>query len=144
MFRRFLKRRGLRFTAERARILKTVLATEGVFEADELLLKMRRAGHRISKATVYRTLRRLLDSKTIAEVLIDSKHSHYQVSIGRDPKAHLVCIETHKIIEFSAPELAKLGDAICRKHGFDPLGHHFVVYGISPDAGQGDADEKSR
>ena len=139
MFRRFLKRHGLRFTSERAKILDTVLATEGVFEADELLSKLRRGGRRISKATVYRTLKHLLDSKTIVEVPIDSKHSHYQVSIGRDPKAHLVCVETHKIIEFPAPELAKLGEKICSKHGFEPLGHHFVVYGVSGGESQEDA-----
>ena len=36
IFRRFLKRQGLKFTAERALILDAVLSQEGVFEAEEL------------------------------------------------------------------------------------------------------------
>ena len=37
IFRRFLKRQGLKFTNERALILDAVLAKPSVFEADELL-----------------------------------------------------------------------------------------------------------
>ena len=136
IFRRFLKRQGLKFTSERAKILDAVLSHDNVFEADELLFEMRATGHRVSKATIYRTFKHLLESKIITEVLLDSKQSHYQLSIGREPKAHLVCVETQQIIEFPAPELTRLRDRICRKHGFVPLGHRFVVYGTSPEAQQ--------
>ena len=87
---------GLKFTAERARILDSVLSKLGVFEADELLHEMRQGGRRVSKATIYRTLKHLQDSKIITEILIDSKQAHYQLSIGRDPKGFLVCAETHE------------------------------------------------
>lgn len=136
IFRRFLKRQGLKFTPERAMILEAVLSKEGVFEADELLYEMRQAGHRVSKATIYRTLKHLLEAKIISEVLIDSKQAHYQLSFGREPKAHLVCLETQQIIEFDAPELRKLRDRICKEHGFEPVSQRFVVYGVSPAARQ--------
>lgn len=147
IFRRFLKRQGLKFTSERAKILNAVLARDSVFEADELLFEMRARGHRVSKATIYRTLKHLLESRIITEVLLDSKHAHYQVSIGREPKAHLVCVETHQIIEFPAPQLTRLRDRLCRKHGFKPLGHRFVVYGLSPaaaDAAEGRGRDERR
>lgn len=130
IFRRFLKGQGLKFTAERARILDSVLSKPGVFEADELLYEMRHDGRRVSKATIYRTLKHLLESKIITEVLIDSKQAHYQLSIGREPKGFLVCVETHRIIEFNAPELTEVRDRICREHGFEPASHQFVIYGV--------------
>ncbi|MDX1682107.1 MAG: transcriptional repressor [Phycisphaeraceae bacterium] len=134
VFRRFLKREGLKFTTERAQILDAVLAKEGVFSADELLDDMRDGDHRVSKATIYRTLKHLLEAKIISEVLIDSKHAHYELSFGREPKGHLVCLETDKVIEFTAPELEELRDRICKENGYEPLSFRFVVYGASPEA----------
>ncbi len=140
IFRRFLKRQGLKFTTERAMILDAVLAKEEVFEADELLQEMRQADHRVSKATIYRTLKHLLEAKIISEVLIDSRQSHYRLSFGREAKGHLVCVETNKIIEFPIPELREYAARICAEHGFEAIGHRFVVYGTSPEA---QADEQA-
>ncbi|GAB4188678.1 MAG: transcriptional repressor [Phycisphaeraceae bacterium] len=134
IFRRFLKRQGLKFTTERAQILDAVLGKSGVFEADELLQEMRAAGHRVSKATIYRTLKHLMEAKIISEVLIDSRQAHYRLSFGREPMGHLVCVETNQIIEFSASELTELRNRICKEHGFEPVSHRFVIYGISPEA----------
>lgn len=142
IFRRFLKRQGLKFTPERARILDAVLAKPGVFEAEELLDEMRRAEYRVSKATIYRTLKHLLDAKIITEVLIDADRAHYQLSFGREPKGHLVCVDTHEIVEFTEPELIELRDRICQKHGYDPVSFRFVVYGVSPEA-QKDAEAEA-
>jgi Fur family ferric uptake transcriptional regulator len=134
IFRRFLKRSGLKFTTERARILDAVLRQEGLFDADELLNQMRQAGHRVSKATIYRTLKHLQESKIISEVLLDSKYAHYELSFGRAPQGHLVCVETGRVIEIPSPWLEPMRDQICRKHGFDPVSHRLVIYGISPEA----------
>jgi Fur family transcriptional regulator, ferric uptake regulator len=134
IFRRFLKRQGLKFTNERALILDAVLAKASVFEADELLQEMRAANHRVSKATIYRTLKHLLEAKIVSEVLIDSRQAHYRLSFGKEPMGHLVCVETNKIIEFSATELTGLRDRLCKEHGFEPINHRFVIYGISPEA----------
>lgn len=142
IFRRFLKRQGLKFTTERALILDAVLSKSGVFEADELFQEMRDAGHRVSKATIYRTLKHLLEANIIAEVLIDSRQAHYRLSFGKEPMGHLVCVETGKIIEFSAAELTKLRDQICKKHGYEPLSHRFVIYAVCPEARQAELAEE--
>ncbi len=136
VFRRFLKDQGLKFTPERARILDSVLSKPGVFEADALLDEMRRDSRRVSRATIYRTLKHLMEAKIITEVLIDSKQSHYQLSIGREPKGYLVCMETHKIIEVDVPELDAIRERVCRQHGFEPASHRFVIYGVSQDASE--------
>jgi Fur family transcriptional regulator, ferric uptake regulator len=143
IFRRFLKRQGLKFTTERALILDAVLAKPGVFEADELLQEMRAADQRVSKATIYRTLKHLLEAKIISEVLIDSRQAHYRLSFGKEPKGHLVCVETNQIIEFPATELNALRDRLCKEHGFEPVSHRLVIYGISPEAQQAEQAEEA-
>ena len=134
IFRRFLKQHGLKFTPERAKILDAVLAKEGVFEADELTYEMRESGHRVSKATIYRTLKHLLDADIVREVLIDPKQIHYQRSFGQETTGHLVCVEVNQVIEFPAPQLEQLAEQICREHGYDMLHYRFVVYGAAPEA----------
>lgn len=142
IFRRFLKRQGLKFTNERALILDAVLAKSGVFEADELLQEMRAADHRVSKATIYRTLKHLMQARIISEVLIDARQAHYRLSFGKEPVGHLVCVETNQIIEFSAAELTELRDRLCKEHGFEPVNHRFVIYGISPEAQKAEQAEE--
>jgi len=134
IFRRFLKRKGLKFTTERAMILDAVLSKDGVFEADELLTDMRGGEHRVSKATIYRTLKHLLEAKIIQEVLLDSSRAHYQLAFGQKPTGHLVCLETNQIIEFPTEQLDAMMKKICKEHGYEPLSHRFVIYGSSPAA----------
>ncbi len=134
IFRRFLKRKGLKFTTERAMILDAVLGREGVFEAEDLLNELKSGSNRVSKATVYRTLKHLLEAGIIGEVLIDARQSHYQLSIGHEPTGHLVCPETSQIIEFPIDELSALAKRICEEHGFEHVSHRFVIYGASPEA----------
>ncbi|MEM6553147.1 MAG: transcriptional repressor [Planctomycetota bacterium] len=134
IFRRFLKRKGLKFTTERALILDAVLDKDGIFEADELLGDMKAADARVSKATIYRTLKHLLEAKIIREELIDSQRAHYRLSFGQEPKGHLVCVETSQIIEFPSGQLTELMNQVAKEHGYEPLSHRFVIYGVSPAA----------
>ena len=138
IFRRFLKRKGLKFTTERALILNTVLAKDEVFEADQLLQDMRTGKHRVSKATIYRTLKHLVEAKLVTEVLIEPERAHYELSFGRKPQGHLVCVETGRIIEIPSPWLEPVRDRICKEHDFEPVSHQFVIYGISLEAREGD------
>lgn len=134
IFRRFLKRQGLKFTTERAQTLDVVLGKENVFEADELLDELKQAGHRVSRATVYRTLKHLREAGIIREVLLDAAKAHYELAYGKAPKGHLVCVETQRIVEFPTVKLDELMQRVCEEHGFDPVSHRFVVYGVSPEA----------
>jgi Fur family transcriptional regulator, ferric uptake regulator len=107
IFRRFLKKRALKFTSERAMILEAVLSKHGLFEADQLLYEMRQSNLRVSKATIYRTLKHLVEAGIIREVPLDSKQAHYQMIYGRKPTDHLVNTETDQVIEFFDSEILK-------------------------------------
>lgn len=133
ILRRFLKNQGLKFTTERALILDAVLNKEGVFEVEELAYEMRQAGHRVSKATIYRTVKHLVEAGLIEEVLLDARQAHYQVSYGREPPDHILNLETDQIIEFHSPELRELRDRICAEHGLKSAGHRFLIYAMPED-----------
>ena len=52
----YLRSRGMRMTPERRHILQHIFSAHTHFEVDDLHVRLRDAGHRISKATVYRTV----------------------------------------------------------------------------------------
>ena len=132
VFRRFLKSRDLKYTQERADVLDAIIARDGSFEAEELLLDLRARGHDVSKATVYRTIRLLLDAGIITQSLFDAKQSHYELIYGRQPRDCMVCMKTGRRIEFTNRELTALRDRICRELGWQAVGHRFQIFAVSP------------
>lgn len=136
IFRRYLHGEKLKFTPERAMILDAALRKDGLFEAEQLVTDLKQLGHRVSRATVYRTLNHLHDAGILKQVFFDNKQSHYEVIAGRASHDHLICVETGRVIEFNSEKLRRLRDEICQEHGFDPISHQFHIYGISPQARQ--------
>ncbi len=136
VFRRFLKSRDLKYTPERADILNAIIERDGVFEVEQLLREMRDKGGRgsnASKATTYRTIKLLQEAGIITHALFDAKQAHYQLIYGKQPRDHIVCMKTGKHIEFNSDELTSLRDRISREHGWEPIGHRFQIYALSPE-----------
>ncbi len=133
VFRRYLRSQNLKYTPERADILNAIIECDDVFEVDQLLMEMRRRGHRVSKATIYRTVKLLQDAGILTQALLDSKQAHYQLIYGQAARDYIVCMKTGKYIEFSDDELVALRNRICQAHGWDPVGHRFQIYAISPE-----------
>ena len=133
VFRRYLRSQDLKYTPERADILDAIIAEDGLFEAESLMDSMRSDDHRVSKATLYRTVKLLREAGIIQEVTIDGKQSHYQLIYGRKPIDALVCMRTGKRIEFSSEDVVAIRNKICEDHGWDPAGHRFVIYATSPE-----------
>lgn len=149
VFRRKLKSEGLKYTPERAQILDEIMRRDGldggdgrggrggdgggggggVFEAEELMASMRKKGLRVSKATIYRTIKLLAEAGIIQQVLFDSEQAHYQLAYGKRAAGLLVNVDTKQILPVELPELAAMRDRVCREHGLEPEGHRLVIYG---------------
>lgn len=146
VFRRKLKSEGLKYTPERAQILDAIIrralgvpggrvgdeggagAAGGMFQADELLAGMRRGGMRVSKATIYRTIKLLSEAGIIQQVLFDAEQSHYLLAYGRSSGGLLVNVDTKEITPLDLPEIAAARERVCRERGLRAEGHRFVVY----------------
>jgi len=141
VFRKYLKSRKLKYTPERADILNAIIERDDVFEVEQLQMEMRQRGHRVSKATVYRTIKLLQEAGIITQALFDSKQSYYQLIYGKAPRDYMVCMKTGKHIEFADDELIALRNRICEKYGWEPVGHRFQIYAISPEGKQQTDDD---
>jgi Fur family transcriptional regulator, ferric uptake regulator len=134
VFRRYLHGEKLKFTPERAMILDATLRKEGLFEAETLVSDLKQLGHRVSRATVYRTLAHLQDAGIVKQVFFDNRQSYFEVIAGRSTHDYLICVDTGEVIEFNSEKLRKLCDEICAEHGYDPVSHQFHIFGLSPKA----------
>jgi len=128
VFRRHLREAGFKYTPERAHILDTIIEFDGLFEAETLLEKVRGGGFRVSKATVYRTLKLLEDAGIIERIPFAREQSHYQLVYGRNPGAILVNLDSGDVEVIDLPELATLRDRLCRERGLTAEGHRLQIF----------------
>lgn len=128
VFRRKLKSEGQKYTPERAHILDTIIRMDGLFEADRLLERVRADGFRVSKATIYRTLKLLEEAGIVQHVPFEREQGHYQLVYGTRSDTLVINIETGDVRSTSIPELAALRDRICREMGVVPEGHKLHIF----------------
>jgi Fur family ferric uptake transcriptional regulator len=133
VFRDYVQSKGLKFTPERQAILNHVFECHGHFEAEELLIDMRKSNKRVSKATIYRTLSLLVNSGLLREVIFGEKHAHYEHVYGHEHHEHLVCIGCGKIIEFTDERIEKFQEEICIANKFKAESHKFQIMGYCVD-----------
>lgn len=133
VFRRALKAEGLKYTPERANVLNVVMQFEGLFEADQVLVRVKADGFRVSKATVYRTLKLLADAGIVQRVLIDSDQAHYQLVFGHTRPRHiLVRADTGDVIEIDIPELDAIVARECAALSLQPSSFRLHVLAHAP------------
>ena len=130
VFRRRLKTEGLKYTPERAQVLDTIMRFDGVFEADRLLDELKASRFRVSKATVYRTLKLLQDAGIIQRVLSNDDHAKYQLVYGSTPRDQLIRMDTGEVIDLHLPELVELRTRICAQHGLTAKGHRLQIFAV--------------
>ncbi len=128
VFRRHLRSLGQKYTPERALILDALVRMDDLFQVEQLQDALRGEGRRVSKATIYRTLKLLQEAGIIQQVLVDAEQAHYQLAYGRRPQELLILVDTNEVIPIDVPELAAIRDRICAEHGLVAQEHRFQVF----------------
>ncbi len=134
VFRKHLRELGQKYTPERAKILSTLVEMDDLFQVDDLMVRLREDGFRVSKATVYRTVHLLLEAGIIQQVLVDTEHAHYQLAFGRTPRDLIVHVDTNEIETVEVPGLDGLIRRACEERGLAVEGRRVVVYARDRDA----------
>jgi Fur family ferric uptake transcriptional regulator len=130
VFRRKLRGEGLKYTPERATVLDAVAELDGAFEADEVLAMVRGRGHRVSKATIYRTIKLLQDAGIVQRVLTGDDQALYLMVFGRRPHDLIIRLDTREMIPVDLPDLVEIRDRVCRERGLIPRGHRLQVFAV--------------
>ena len=92
----YLAANGLSMTPQRKVIVETFLETEGHFSAEELLGFVQLKLPEVGLATVYRTLKLLVDSGLADSLDFGCGVALYEHSYGHEHHDHLICIRCDK------------------------------------------------
>lgn len=131
-FREFLEIRGEKLTEPRRILVRHIFDSHKHFDAEDLVRELHDAGRRVSRSTVYRTLRLLVEAGLLRELKLTNR-AVFEHDDGYPSHDHLHCSQCGAIVEFNNDEIRRLQESIAAEHGFRPDGHRFIITGVCPD-----------
>ena len=129
IFKGFLKQLNLRWTPQRKLILKVFLQQEGHVPIEDLHKKIRDQDPSIGIATLYRTMRLLVESG-LADMHTFNEKTTYERLYQVSHHDHLICKACGKTVEFEHPLIEKYQLEVCERHGFTLKSHRMELFGI--------------
>ncbi|MDR3569428.1 MAG: transcriptional repressor [Syntrophobacteraceae bacterium] len=108
--------------------LAELARTGEAFSTDDLWQGLRAVHGRIGRATVYRSIEQLVESKVLDRVELRDGSRRYRVCGGAHHH-HLVCNTCHRVEEFQECLSVRTIEEIGRRHGFTVEEHTLTVYG---------------
>ncbi len=129
-FREFLASRPTpqRYTPQQQELVGHIFARHKHFDPDELLADLKAAGRAVSRATVYRTLTKLVEAGLLRTIEVGSR-TVYDHDYGYPQHDHLACDSCGALIEFQHPALEAAVREVAAGHRFRADGHTLVVRG---------------
>ena len=126
-FRRHLKRVGLKYTTERADLLDVVVGFDAPFDAEALAKALARRPKRVSKATIYRTLKLLVEAGILAERPDARDSVRYEVIHGRPPVNVEIRRADGSRVTLHDDRLARLAAELALAAGVRPDRHVLII-----------------
>ena len=146
-FREYLTTKGKRLTAEREFIVEQIFADHEHFDPEQLIVRLtaktRANNKRVSRATIYRTMKSLEEAGLIRKVARANDREVYEHAYGYPQHDHLICERCGSLTEFQNQTIADALDTIAVAEGFRMKSHRLEVYGLCnecakpPDRGRG-------
>lgn len=137
VFAEYLADRNLKATPQRRLILETLLKQKDHLSSEELYAKVKARDASVGQATVYRTLKLLVDAEIVEPLDFADGVTRYEPSYGEQHHDHLICSSCGKNIEIMDPIIEKRQEEIAKELGFTLSNHKMYLYGICSDCRKG-------
>src|ERR687898_2936190 len=113
-----LRPAGTKRSSKRDLIVNVFLRQEGHLSADDLVDLIRREDHRISRATVYRTLQWMVDAGIARKVDFGEGRFRFEHSYRHPRHFHLICKTCNRSFEFLSSDIESLIEEVATARGF--------------------------
>ncbi len=142
-FREFLASRPKpqRFTDQQRELVEHVFARHSHFDAEQLIDNLKAAGKNVSRATIYRTLKKLIEAGLLREIEIGHR-TVYDHDYGYPFHDHLVCEQCQTMIEFQNAQLDELLREVAAQEQFQVEGRSLVIRGLCAACNRARADRR--
>jgi Fur family ferric uptake transcriptional regulator len=132
-----LKPSGGKRSSKREQIVNVFLRQEGHLSADDLVDLIRRDDHRISRATVYRTLQWMVDAGIARKVDFGEGRFRFEHSYRQPRHFHLICTTCHHSSEFLSSDIEALVEEVAAARSFTPSQSVVQIYGTCEECRTG-------
>ena len=126
----YLAQRNLKLTSGRKAVFNEIMHTHGHFPTEDIVKSCNNKKRKVSRATIYRCVRELLEAGVVRETAFGDKHQHYEHIYDEKPHHHARCMKCADILEFPDLKEDKIYVPYLEKAGFKILGHEMHFYGI--------------
>ncbi len=114
----FLGAKGFKSTRGRRIIFKELETRGEHFNAESLYSGLSEKKQRVSKPTIYRTLKILEKLRIIERFDIKKNCFYYEPLLHRREHGHLICEECGKIVDFSIEDFGTIESTIVKENDF--------------------------
>ena len=132
-FEEYLKKQELKYTRQRKDIVDFIFKIHGHFEVESLLDQLHRKEVKVSRGTVYSSIKLLVGSGLIRKIRTPQNQVFYEHVFGHDHHDHLICTNCQKVIEFSDDIIETRQIEVAAEYGFKVLSHAHNLYGLCSD-----------
>jgi Fur family ferric uptake transcriptional regulator len=140
----YLERRGLKHSRQRELVADAFFATPGHVSVEELVVRARARDPRVSVATVYRTVKLLVESGLATARQFGGGQTRYEAAAGKAHHDHMICTGCGEIDEFADEQIEALQALVARRHGFEVESHKLELYGRCQRCRRGPARAEDR
>ena len=133
-FREYLssRPRPQRYTGQQRDMVRYIFSRHNHFDAEQLIDDMKRDGFVVSRATVYRTLGKLVSAGLLRRLEVGPR-MFYEHDYGYPQHEHLYCQKCGHMIEFQNTTIETTIREVCEHYNFQTNGHTFIIRGICAD-----------
>lgn len=129
IFSTYLKEKGQRQTPERFMVLEEMYNSDGHLDADELFFRIKNAGARVSRATVYNTLELLIECGLVQRHQFGQNQYFYERAYAYQQHDHLICRECGAVMEFCDPRIMEIQRLMEKIYDFTVDSHSLHLFG---------------
>ena len=132
-----LRRTRSKRSGKRDLIVNVFLRQEGHLSADDLVDLIRAEDHKISRATVYRTLQWMVEAGIARKVDFGEGRFRFEHSYRHPRHFHLICKQCNRSAEFLSSDIEGLIEEIAAARGFAARQSVLQIYGACDECQTG-------
>jgi Fur family ferric uptake transcriptional regulator len=129
----YMERKGLRSTSQRRLVSETFFRVSGHHSIDDVLAMVRAKDPKVGYATVYRTMKLLVECGLASERQFGETVTRFEIALVDHHHDHLICVDCKRIVEFEDDEIESHQDTLAKRYGFTLLSHKHELYGVCAD-----------
>jgi|LSQX01.2.fsa_nt_gb Fur family ferric uptake transcriptional regulator len=128
-FREILRQEGLKYTKQRASILRILTESEQPVSAEQVFMELQKNSVNANLSTVYRILESFASKSIVVKANIGSDTKALFEMNSSVHKHRMICMNCKRMTSIEGCPLEEYEKMLEEKMGFDVTGHKLEIYG---------------